>query len=146
MTLRLRRQFPENELIEVFPRGACSSSDAFWWWPPSYPASNALTANEDEIWNAGRFAPAGIRFTFETPITCSRIELLPCMSPKAGPVVHELRTGSNNFQIVLDASDRQWIRVDIPNGGWRFKTINLLTLESPSWVAWRRVRFWKQPV
>ena len=40
MTLRLRRQPRENPETEVFPCGTCSSSDAFWWWPPSFPAFN----------------------------------------------------------------------------------------------------------
>lgn len=145
MTLRLRRQPPpENPEVEVFPCSTTSSSDVFWWWPSSSPPSNVLTANEDEIWNAGRFAPASIRFTFDMPFTCKRIELLPCMVPTTGTVVHEFRTASNLTQIRLEATDRQWIRVDFPGDGWRFKTIDIVTLESPSWVAWRRIHFWKK--
>jgi hypothetical protein len=141
MTLRQRRPQTTTE-TEVFPSSASSDASS-WWWPAASPASNALTADENEIWNAGRFAPASIRFTFDAPFTCKRIELLPCMVPRKGPVVHAFRTASFATQIRLDAADRQWIAVDFSGDGLHFRTIEIATLESPSWVAWRCVRFWK---
>lgn len=143
MSLRHRHRSSETPEAEVLPCSSTSESDAFWWWPPSCPAANALTANEDEIWNAGRFAPAGIRFAFDAPFRCSRIELLPCMVPAKGAVVHEFRSGGGVYQIRTEATDRRWIRVEFEGGGMEIEKLDIVTLASPSWVAWRRVRFWK---
>ena len=139
--LRMRRQPQETtEEVEVFPSGA--TSDAFWWWPWQTLPSNATTANEDEVWNSGRFAPASICFTFDAPFRCTRIELLPCMEPKTGSVVHEIRTGSDVFNYSGSATDNVWIKAAFGGDGLRVKSVEILTLQSPSWVAWRRVRFW----
>ena len=141
--LRQRRQpRPALEEKELFPASATSSSDGMMsWWSPHIP-NNALTENEDEIWNAGQFAPASIRFEFDTHIRCTRIDLLPCMEPKSGHVVHEIRAGSDVFRFSGRATDRRWIQAELSPEGQRAKTIEIHTLESPSWVAWRQVRFW----
>jgi hypothetical protein len=142
--LRMRRQpQPTKEYIEVFPSSVSSTSDSFWWWPTFTPASNTLTTNEKEIWNAGRYAPASIMFSFDTPFVCSRIDLLPCMEPKTGQVVHECYIA--NFVSVLKvvANDNEWIYTEIKTEDQKTKTIEIRTIESPSWVAWRRARFWK---
>lgn len=144
MLRQRRRQQPERPVkeVEIFPSEATSSCTTWWAWPLHAPPSNALTDNEEEIWNAGQFAPAGIRFEFAAPVRCTRIDLLPCMSPEAGTVVHEIRAGSDVYRYAGRATDRRWINADMNPDGQRVKSIEIVTLESPSWVAWRRVRFW----
>ncbi len=141
--LRQRRQpRPALEEKELFPASATSPSEGIMsFWSP-HPPTNALTENEDEIWNAGQFAPASIRFEFDTHIRCTRIDLLPCMEPKSGNVVHEIRTGSDVYRFSGRATDHRWIQAELNPDGQRARTIEIHTLESPSWVAWRRVRFW----
>ena len=138
--LRQRRQQQQDE-TELVPLSATSSSDSMWMWT-STPASNALTSNDDEIWNAGRFPPAHIRFEFDSAVQCTRIDLLPCMKPATGAVVHEIHTGSDVYRFSGQATDHRWIRVELNPNGQRVKAIEIHTLESSSWVAWRRVRFW----
>ena len=141
--LRQRRpQQPLRAEMELFPCEAAPMCTKWWRWPLHSPASNVLTGDEDEIWNAGQFAPAGIRFKFAAPVRCTRIELLPCMSPETGNVVHEIRMGSNVCQYSGRASDRRWIYAELNPDGQEVKTIEIKILESPSYVAWRRVRFW----
>ena len=144
MPLRQRRTHRVDtaaDLSEITPEIA--TSDCTVWWPLlRAPPSNALTDNEEAIWNAGRFAPASIRFEFAAPVRCTRIELLPCMSPETGPVLHEIRTASDVYRYAGRATDRQWISAEL--NGQKVKTIEVVTLQSPSWVAWRRVRFWIQ--
>ena len=64
------------------------------------------------------------------------------MSPETGPVLHEIRTASDVYRYAGRATDRQWISAEL--NGQKVKTIEVVTLQSPSWVAWRRVRFWIQ--
>ncbi len=144
MPLRQRRppqqKTTPTEETEITPAEA--TSDSSRWWPLHTPPSNALTDDEEAIWNAGQFAPASIRFEFATPVRCTRIELLPCMSPESGAVVHEIRAGSDVYRYSGRATDRRWIHAELNPDGQRVKAIEVTTLQSPSWVAWRRVRFW----
>ena len=134
--LRMRRQpQPSGVETEIFP--ISSSTDD---WFQINPTSNTLSNNENEVWNSGRFAPACIRYEFETSVRCTRVELLPCMSPESGDVIHEIRAGSDVFRFSGRAVDRTWINAEIK--AERVKSIEIHTLKSPSWVAWRRVRFW----
>jgi hypothetical protein len=64
------------------------------------------------------------------------------MVPTSGAVVHEIRMGSDVYRYSGRATDRRWIHAELSPGGQRVKAIEIVTLESPSWVAWRRVRFW----
>ena len=143
--LRMRRKpdTPE-ECIEIFPSSVTASSDSFWWWPTFTPAYNAITSNEDEVWNAGRFAPASIRFSFDTTVRCSRIDLLPHMEPRTGEVEHEFHLMNFASSIKGTATDNEWIHAVFKNTEeLQTKSIEIKTVSSPSWVAWRRVRFWK---
>jgi hypothetical protein len=140
--LRQRKQLQQQRAdeIEIFPSKATSPSDTWWWL---YPASNALTENEEQIWNAGRFAPAFIRFEFAVPFNCTRIELLPCMVPASGSVTYKIHMGNAEVHNFTENSvDGKWMNVDLTQTGMRAKVIEVHTLDSPSWVAWRRVRFW----
>jgi hypothetical protein len=139
---------------------------------------SVLTSDRYEIWNAGHFAPAGLRFDFAAPFWCTRVDLMPRMVPETGDVVHELRVhaapppspvaagrsgggggGGATYRRTLRcrASDGEWIRVGFPGSATAVgkggeggasaavlvhRTVDLVTLASPSWVAWRRVRFW----
>lgn len=144
--LRQRKQQQQQRAdeIEIFPTAATSPTDIWWWW---HPAANALTENEDQIWNAGRFAPAFIRFEFAVPFKCTRIELLPRMVPASGSVTYKIHIGNAEaYNFTENSADRKWIDVHLTQTGMRAKVIEVHTLDSPSWVAWRRVRFWAQNV
>ena len=140
-TEMLRKHRTPQE-AEIFPTTVSASTDGWWWARTS--ASNTLNADDDKIWNAGKYAPASIRFDFDAPVRCTRISLLPCMSPESGHVRHEIRVGTDVYKFSGRATDRQWIHADINADGQRVKFIQINTLTSPSWVAWRRVRFWTQ--
>jgi hypothetical protein len=120
------------------PTSVSASTDG-WWWAQTDPA-NTLSVDEDTVWNAGKHAPAYIRFDFDPPVRCTHIELLPCMEPKSGRVLHQLVVDSTPRNFEFTATDRKWIRMDLANQ--TVKSIKIHTLETPSFVAWRRVRFW----
>jgi hypothetical protein len=133
--MRRQPQPPTGVEVEIFP---VSSSTDDWWRQGQ--TSNTLSTDENEVWNSGRFAPVCIRFEFEKSVRCTRVELLPCMSPESGTVIHEIRAGSDVFRFSGRAVDSKWINAEI--NAERIKSIDIQTLKSPSWVAWRRVRFW----
>jgi hypothetical protein len=137
--LRKRRTSPPY--TEIFPAKVSSSTDG-WWWAKTDPC-NVLSTDEEKVWNAGKFAPAFIHFEFNPPVRCTRIALLPCMSPKSGSARHEICVGSRSQTFFLNAADRKWILVDVTNKE-PVKCIRIQTLESPSFVAWRRVQFWTE--
>jgi hypothetical protein len=125
---------------EIFPSKVSSSSDG-WWWAKSNPL-NSLSTDEEKVWNAGRYAPAYIRFDFDKPVQCTQIDLLPCMQPESGAVKHEMHIGPNfKYKFAGHARDRCWIHAELTNRPL-VKFVQIHTLESPSFVAWRRVRFW----
>ncbi len=127
---------------EVVPTAVSSSTDG-WWWSRTDPC-NVLSPDEEKVWNAGKFAPAFIHFEFNPPIQCARIALLPCMSPKSGSVRHEIAIGSSKPQTLhLNMADRKLLMLEIEHTN-PVKCIRIHTLESPSFVAWRRVQFWTQ--
>ena len=113
-----------------------ASSDGAWWVRPE----DALKPDETSMWNARSFAPAWIMLDIREPGPCL-LRLLPSMEPKCGACVHEIWTGEHPDRMRLAATvreaccDRVW--VERPLTLARF--VKVLTVASPSWVAWIRI-------
>lgn len=151
--LRQRRR-GASRIEEILPsevRCVRASSDSSWpaCWI-SRPA-NVLLSDEGTMWNARSFAPAWIRLDLgESAPYIARIDLLPSMEPKDGKVTHIVRIGMNLHQMETvvtmkgEWADRQWAGCTFPEHYRRARYVEILTMDSPSWVAWIRVRIWKE--
>ena len=75
-------------------------------------------------------------------VTQYRISIMLIKS-KLKVIIHLL---AEAYNFTENSADRKWMDVHLTQTGMRAKVIEVHTLDSPSWVAWRRVRFWAQNV
>lgn len=105
----------------------------------------AIDGDPDSIWNSQQFAPQWFSVKFEDLYLVNRIQLVITQAP-AGPSTHEVwlgdasgvRTLYRRFRNVY-TEDGQTIDlpIDPPR---KVDEVFVLTLHSPSWVAWREVK------
>jgi hypothetical protein len=144
---------PADEEEEINPSELAASSPTYYLWPfPLFHPCNVLSKT-DCHWNSGSYAPAFILLDLGTePICITRIELLTEMLPATGRVQHQIRIGLTPdtlhnvcvYSGVVNHSE--WIQIQLGMHGYtrrRSRYIEIRTHESPSWVAWRRIRVWK---
>jgi hypothetical protein len=126
----------------VYPISATSpSSDG-----ASY-AFNAFDGRPDTVWNAGGFAPRSVYTYFDDVVHVARIELTTEQSP-AGPTMHQIwgfKTVSSSWTLLGTLSgnttDGQTL---VWTGSADVGGIVVYTQQSPSWVAWREIKFYRQ--
>ncbi len=131
--------------VEITSLTAWSESQRMW--PMArYHACNVLDAG-DSIWNAGKYAPASICVKLtDGPRRVSVIELHAEMSPIKALVHHEIRAGLSpcGLRVVGSiqgcVSHGECLRVAV-NAEVQF--VEVATLASPSFVAWRRIRLFE---
>lgn len=105
----------------------------------------AIDGDPDSIWNSQQFAPQWFSVKFDDPYLVNRIQLVITQAP-AGPSTHEVwlgdasgvRTLYRRFRNVY-TEDGQTIDlpIDPPR---KVDEVFVLTLHSPSWVAWRELK------
>ena len=108
-------------------------------------AGLAIDGDPDSIWNSQQFAPQWFSVKFDDLYLVNRIQLVITQAP-AGPSTHEVwlgdasgvRTLYRRFRNVY-TEDGQTIdlSIDPPR---KVDEVFVLTLHSPSWVAWREVK------
>ena len=141
---------------EIASSNLKASSNTYYLWPfPLFHPSNVLS-NNDYPWNSGSYAPASIVLDLgPSPVYITRIALLTEMLPAMGKVRHQIRVG-----ITPDALHSvcwfngvslhgEWTQIQLAEEGElrrKSRYIQIITHESPSWVAWRRIRVWKAVV
>jgi len=116
-------------------------------------AGQAFDDNPASSWNAGAFSSAGqkqwIRFEFARPVGISQINLTPSQSPVCAVTTHEVWGGSSEETMSLlaeytgDTCDGASFTV---SQFWRnndLKVIEVRTIASPSWVAWREIQIYR---
>ena len=137
--MRQRRRPSE---VEIKSLTACSTSHLMWPLV-RYHACNVLDAGES-IWNSGKFAPASIRIKLtDGPMYVTRLELQVEMSPTRANVHHEIHAGiSAGTMRVIGCvkglvSHGSWIHVAVKD---EVECLEINTLDSPSFVAWRCIR------
>jgi hypothetical protein len=142
---------------EIQPTSLTATSDTRLLWPlPVFQASHVLLHNDDCVWNAGTFPPATLRLELRgTPARLTRMALQTEMEPATARVRHEIRIGPS-----LDAmrtaswfdgtvSTKSWIEIELDGCEDEerrprpVRFIEIVTHDSPSYVAWRRIRVWK---
>ena len=127
---------------EITPHSITSSSDINWISAWLTPVSNLLLPNPNLIWNSRDFAPAWVGIDLGAVHEVSCVGLLPCMDPPSGRVVHVIRAGQTREGMRRvrtyegDTEDSVWLSIPIQKPA---RYIEISTVLSPSWVAWRRV-------
>ena len=105
----------------------------------------AVDGDLDTIWSSEYFAPQWFTVTLDGLYLVDRIQLVVSQAP-AGPTTHEIwlgnESGARTLYTRLEnvyASDGQTLDVPI-DPPRNVSELYLLTVQSPSWVAWREIR------
>lgn len=159
---------PPDHEEEIHSQRLNASSDTRLLWPLAlFHAAHVLDRSDTCWWNSGVFPPATLRLQLHgAPALLTRMMLQTEMLPTAMTRVrHEIRVGLSPdamrsagwFEGVV--STKEWIEIpldcevqlidgdnpDTPeHQRRRARFIEIVTHESPSYVAWRRVRIWKR--
>ena len=111
----------------------------------------AIDGNSDTVWNSGGFAPQWIQVDLGTPQILSKIKLQVSQNPR-GRTIHAIYGGlTSDLFTLLDVvdgytRDGDWLEASfLPTPNARVRYIKILTLKSPSWVAWREIQIESQP-
>ena len=139
----------EEELLPI----SVTSAASHHLWPLTLFHPSHVLFDSEFYWNAGAFAPASILLELSnSPVYVTRISLVPVMLPAMGKVRHEIRLGLDP-QTLRNACwyngvcvDGGWIHIQLEENGElrrRSRYLEVMTHESPSWVAWRRIKVWK---
>ncbi len=147
-----RRRKENAKLLDVEMTALKASSDSHHLWPFSrFCPSNVLTCG-DYHWNAGTFAPASIVIDLGTlPVYVTQIALLAEMEPKTGKVCHQIRLGLTRDTLHSVcwysgvSQHGEWLQLQL-DARRESRFVEVVTHESPSWVAWRRIRVWREIV
>lgn len=108
-------------------------------------AGQAIDGDPDSFWTAQLPAPQWYSVSFDELYIVDKLELEIAQSP-AGPTTHEIWLGNGSGTRTLyrrfdnlHTEDGQTLEVPIlpPRS---ISEVQILTLDSPSWVAWREVR------
>ena len=134
-----RRKACETEI-----KSLSAWSESQYMWPTTrYHACNVLNADES-VWNAGRHAPASIRVKLtDGPRHVSVVELYTEMSPLRAVVHHEVRAGltTGTMRVVAcikgPVAHGTCLRVAVNT---EVQFVEVATMASPSFVAWKRIR------
>jgi hypothetical protein len=151
MLSRRRPQAPQHKQADVEINALGASSASHYMWPLSlFHPSNVLVRDEEWCWNSGVFAPASILLHLgNTPIHVTRIAMQTEMVPEMGKVSHQIRLGDTRDTLQSACwyngvcTNGEWTDIDLSSDPHRMsRFLEVVTHNSPSWVAWRRIRVW----
>jgi imidazolonepropionase-like amidohydrolase len=109
-----------------------------------------IDQDEETIWNAGDFPPQFIRFDLLQNTSLEKVEMVVSQFP-AGFTRHQLLgqgdDEGSNIELLHEFAgttvDQQELAYSFLPGHKDFRYLTLSTLQSPSWVAWREIRIFK---
>ena len=114
-----------------------------------YPPENAVDGSL-YYWNSGDFPPGWIEVDLQATCTIGRIRLTVMQNPLVAETVHQVLgkgpgTGGD-FQLLHEfhgiTENNQQLEYT-PATPWEdIQFIKILTVTSPSWVAWREIEIW----
>ena len=142
---------PLGENVAVLGYGSASTRDELGHLVVDNESAHlALDGDPDSIWNSQQPAPQWFSVVLDDFYLADRIEMVVTQSP-AGPTTHEVWLGNGSGTRTLykrlvnvPTVDGQTLSVGIepPRS---INEVRILTLDSPSWVAWREVRVFGSP-
>jgi len=138
MTCRRRKNAQAYDSSGYEIKSLTAWSESRMMWPlVRFDACNVLEEG-DSIWNSGKFAPASIRLKFTGGMQrVTRVELQAEMSPLRAVVHHEIRAADVVVCVKGPVAHGAWIHVDL---NCDTQLIEIVTIASPSFVAWKRIR------
>jgi hypothetical protein len=104
--------------------------------------ANATDGDLKTQWSAGGPAPQWIQLDLGQDTPVSKVRLNVSQTP-AGETVHEVYGGATPDQMKLmgklenNTQDNQWLELNFPASNFRY--LKIVTVKSPSWVAWREI-------
>ncbi len=110
------------------------------------PPVNAIDNEPDTAWNSGGFPPASIVLDMGNVYALSHIELLTAQYPE-GITEHQIWLSNdqvswtNAYVLRSNTIDGQWLSLPVNLSG---RYISIMTVLSPSWVAWREIRVFQR--
>ncbi len=108
------------------------------------PASNAIDGNLETVWNSGAEPEQWIQIDLGNPTTVSAIRLHVAQSPE-GETTHQVWLGAdaNNLTLIHEfrgpTNDSGILEFILPSPITNVQFIKIVTIQSPSWVAWREI-------
>ena len=133
---------PPGENVAALGSGFASAGEEL--------AHLAVDGDPDSFWSAQLQAPQWYSVSFDDLYLVNKLEMVIAQSP-AGPATHEVWLGNGSGTRTLyrrfdglQTEDGQTVEVPIvpPRS---ISEVLVLTLESPSWVAWREIRVFGAP-
>ena len=116
----------------------------------SATAQLAIDGDTNSIWGAQQNAPQWFSVTLDNRYLVDQIEMVITQAP-AGPTTHEVWLGSGSgtralykrfTEVHTEDSQTLSVAIEPPRS---INEVLILTLDSPSWVAWREVRVFGTP-
>lgn len=108
------------------------------------PAPNAIDGNIETIWNSGRDPEQWIILNLGSPHTVKAIRLHVAQYPE-GQTMHQVWAGvdPNNLTLLYEfnglTKDSDILEFVPPTPLTNIQFIKIVTIQSPSWVAWREI-------
>ena len=147
-----------QRLLEVFSGNAVSSLPASTIAAPSgpeapatasaeiagAPASHAADGDLETSWNSGQNAEQWILLDLGAPRTLARLRLHVAQDP-AGTTHHQIWVGGDpgNLALIHEfqglTTDRDVLEFIPTSPLADIRFVKVITLQSPSWVAWREI-------
>jgi predicted amidohydrolase YtcJ len=133
-----------DEPINLAPGKSVTASRSL----PDHPAEMAVDgvaeAAAENWWSAGDFPEQWIEIDLGVESTLFSLRLLTSQDPP-GEVVHEIwgRVEGGEYRLLhtlaSESGDNQWLTIT-PTEPWNgVRYLKIVTVQSPSWVAWREV-------
>ena len=110
----------------------------------------AIDGDEDQFWNANHYPMQWFAVSFDDLYLTERIEMVVPQTP-AGSTTHELWLGNGSgtrtlykrfTDVYTEAGQTLEVAIEPPA---QINEVLILTLSSPSWVAWREIRVFGKP-
>ncbi len=112
---------------------------------PDHPPSNALDGSIDTWWSAGSGPEQWIQVDLGKPTPVSQVRLVVSQYPE-GETDHQLWAGPDAGHLTLihefkgDTQDLEVLDYSPPSSLTNTRFIRIVTIQSPSWVAWREIQ------
>ena len=111
---------------------------------PDHPASDASDGSADTCWSAGSGAEQWIQIDLGKPTSVKMVRLVISQYPE-GQTDHQLWAGASPDRLTMIhefkgyTKDPDVLEYSPPSPLIDIRFIKLVTIQSPSWVAWREI-------
>ena len=119
---------------------------------PDQPPTQAVDNDPTTVWNAGELPEEWIQINLQGTFRITEIRLLVAQTP-AGNTTHHVQTRLASdqdyvtvFEFNADTHDGVWLLLEPESPLENVGQIRIVTISSPSWVAWREIQVFGEEV